>query len=364
MKIRVDREKLHKALGRVGNLANNRAVLPLLSNVLLESSDGKLKLTTTDLELRISTEIDAVVEEAGKTTAPARKLASIISSMSGAEVEIESDDKDHVKLRCGTGKFTLFGLAAADFPEMVTGDILHKISIKENALKKMIGYVNYAVSAEDSRKVLTGVLMDVKENNLVLVATDGKRMPTQNGTPENIEGGDFSVIVPLRAINEVRRVAEGEKVMQILIGEKQLSFQSEEFELSTKLIEGNYPDYHKIIPPAFKHEIEIPTDLFKSRLQMVSILLPDASRCVVLGFKENRLDISASSSEVGEGSDSIEINYAGEEFNISFNPQFLLDPLAVMESETIRLKVNDPLVQVMMEGDEGFSCVIMPIRKM
>ena len=312
----------------------------------------------------MSTEIEAVVEKSGRTTAPARKLNSIVSSMSGAEIEIEADEKDHVSVVCGSGKFVFFGLPASEFPEMETSEVTNTVSIKENIIKKMIGYVNYAVSVEDSRKVLTGVLMDIRDNNMTLVATDGKRMSTQTGTPENIEGGDISVIIPLRAINEVRRVAESENTMTLEIGRNRLVFKGNDFELSTKLIEGNYPDYRKIVPEAFKTEIEIPTALFKSRLQMVSILLPDASRCVVLGFSNGKLDISASSSEVGEGRDSIEINYSGESFNISFNPQFLLDPLAVMENETVKLKINDPFVQVMMEGDAGFNCIIMPIRKM
>ena len=363
MKFKVEREKFHRALGRVGNMTNNRAILPLLNNVLIECADGKIKLTTTDLELRMSTEIEAEIIEPGKTTAPAKKLNSLISCMSGAEVEIESDDLDHVKLKCGTGKFTLLGLPAKDFPEGAESNADHIVSIKEKAIRKMISSINYAVSADDSRKVLTGVLMSLKETNMTLVATDGKRMAIQEGSPESIEGGDIDAIIPLRAINEIRRVAESDEIMKIFIGEKQCVFKGGDFELSSKLIEGNYPNYRQVVPTSFTREIEIPVDLLKSRIQTMSLLLPDTNSFIILNFNENKLQVSASSSEVGEGSDTIDINYADEAFEISFNPQFLIEPLINTDVESVRFKVNDPINPVAMEAGEGFLYVIMPIRK-
>jgi len=363
MKYKVDREKLHRALGRVGNMTNNRAILPLLNNVLLECEEGKLKLTTTDLELRMSTVIEATVEEAGKTTAPAKKLNSLISCMSGAEVEFDVDEADHVKILCGTGKFTLLGLPAKDFPEASVNETSHIVTIKESAIKKMISQINYAVSADDSRKVLTGVLMNLKDTNMTLVATDGKRMALQEGAPTSIEGGDLEAIIPLRAINELRRVAEGDAEMKIFIGDKQCLFQGGDFEMSTKLIEGNYPNYRQVVPAAFAKEIEVPTDLLKSRIQTMSLLLPDTNSFIILGFSENKLQISASSAEVGEGSDSIDINYSDTPFEISFNPQFLIEPLMATDVESVRMKVNDPINPVAMEAGEGFLYVIMPIRK-
>ena len=364
LKIKVDRDKLHKAVSRVGNLTNNRAILPLLSNVLIESeNDDKIKLTTTDLELRMSTTLEAEIESKGKTTAPARKLGSLVSNMSGAQLEIEADDKDHVSIKCGSGNFTLLGLSPKDFPEMESSEFTHKVVIKENLLRRMISAISYAVSADDSRKVLTGVLFSLRGTNLVLVATDGKRMAIQNGSPESIEGGDLDVIVPLRAVNELRRVAESENNMEIRISDKFCSFIGENFELSTKLIEGNYPDYMRVMPKSFEKSVEIPTELFKNKLQTVSLLLPDTNSCVILDLIGNQMKISASSTEVGSGSDFIDINYGKEDFEISFNPQFLIDPLNVAEKETVTLKLNDPLNPVVMESDEGFSYVIMPIRK-
>lgn len=363
-KIKVDREKLHRAVSRVGNLTNNRAILPLLSNCLIESCDnGKIKLTTTDLELRMSTSIDAEIEKEGKTTVPARKLGSLVSAISGAQLEVAADEKDHVSIKCGNGNYTLLGLSAKDFPEMETSEFTRKIVIKENILRKMICAISYAVSADDSRKVLTGVLFSLRGTNLVLVATDGKRMAIQNGSPESIEGGDIDVIVPLRAVNELRRVAENDSNMEIRISEKFCSFVGENFELSTKLIEGNYPDYMRVMPKSFEKEVEIPADLFKSKLQTVSLLLPDTNSCVILNLIGDKMKISASSTEVGSGEDYIDINYGKEDFEISFNPQFLIEPLNVTEKETITLKLNDPLNPVVMESDEGFSYVIMPIRK-
>ena len=363
MKFTVNREKLQKALQRVGSIIGARSMLPLLGNVLIEAGDGSLKLCTTDLDIRITTSVEAEVAEPGRSTVPARRLTQLVASFSADTVDFAVDEKDHFKLNCGTGRFTLLGLPAADFPEPAEFECIRELKLKESEFKHMISAIGYAVSADDSRKVLTGVLMNCHDSILTMVATDGKRMAMQERAPEVFTGEDGDAIVPLKAVNETKRLLEGSEPVSIIFGEKQCLFRGANFELTTKLIEGNYPNFRQVIPTACKREIEIPVEPFKKKIGTVSLLLSESSSYIILNFEEGKMSIKGSSSEFGEGSDSIDIAFEGEPFEVSFNPVYLVQPLDVTGCENIKLKVNDPLTPVTMEADEGFLYVIMPIRK-
>ena len=362
MKFTVNREKFQKALQKVGSIIGSRSMLPLLSNVLIQAEDGKLKLTTTDLELRLATEVEADITEAGITTLPARKLTQLIGSFIADEVNFDIDAQDHAKLCCGTAKFTLHGLPAADFPEAPEFETVREVSFKQSCFKRMIGSISYAVSADDSRKVLTGILVSMKDEKITLVATDGKRMAMQENIIESgsVEG---DAIVPLKAMTELRRLLEGDEEVAISFGDKLCCFSAPGFTLITKLIEGSFPNYRAVVPPQFKQEIEIPVQLLLSKIETVALMLSVATGFIILRFENNQLQIQGSSAEVGEGIDLIEVAYDGEPFEVSFNPVFLSDPLRNTDAEMVRFKLNDPLAPVALEAGEGFVYIIMPLRK-
>ncbi len=363
MKFTVNREKLQKALQRVGSIIGSRSMLPVLGNVLIQAEEGFIRLTTTDLEIRISTRVNAVVEEAGSTTAPARKLTSLVGCFVGSDVVFDVDEKDHIKLRCAPSHFTLLGLPAADFPPEAEFEARRGIRMKESDFKRMVGAISYAVSADDSRKVLTGVLLNVRDSQVTLVATDGKRLAMQEKSPEEVTGGDGDAIIPLKAASEVRRLLDGDELMTIKLGEKQCSFEASNFVLTTKLIEGNYPNYRQVVPASFARAVEIPSSVFLGKIETVSLVLSDSSSYIILRFEDNELTLQASSTEVGEGSDKVEVVFEGEPFEVSFNPAFLADPLRTCDAEKVRMKFNDSMSPVAIEGNEGFLYVIMPIRK-
>lgn len=362
MKFVVNREKFQKALQKVGSIIGSRSMLPLLSNVLIHAEDGKLKLCTTDLELRLSTEVEAEIAETGITTLPARKLTQLIGSFTAAEVSFDIDDQDHAKISCGTAKFTLHGLAAADFPEAPDFEMVREVKFKQNNFKRMIGSISYAVSADDSRKVLTGILVSMKDEKLTLVATDGKRMAMQESVLENgaVEG---DAIIPLKAMTELRRLLEGDEEVTISFGDKLCCFAAPGFTLVTKLIEGSFPNYRAVVPAQFKQEIELPVQLLLGKIETVALMLSVATGFIILRFENNQLQIQGSSAEVGEGTDLIEVAYEGEAFEVSFNPVFLSDPLRNTDAEMVRIKLNDPLAPVALEAGEGFVYIIMPLRK-
>ena len=363
MKFSVDRVKLQKALQRVGNIIGARSMLPLLGNVLIRANDNALELTTTDLELRLVTTVEAEVAETGATTLPARKLASLVGSFAAETVNIAVDDKDFAHITCGTAKFTLHGLSAADFPEAAAFEAVREVRIKESVFKRMIGSIAYAVGTEDSRIVLTGVLLNLRETAMTLVATDGRRMAMQENVPEAISGGDGDSIIPLKAMTEIRRVLDGDEIMTIELSDSLCRFSAAGVTLTSKLIEGAYPNYRQVVPSKFKQEIELPVQALLSKIETVALMLSEANSFIILRFGDNQLQLQASSAEVGEGSDVIETNYDGEPFEVSFNPVYLADPLRNTDADMVRFKLNDPLTPVAIEAGEGFIYVIMPIRK-
>lgn len=362
MKFTVNREKFQKALQKVGSIIGSHSMLPLLSNVLIQAEEGKLKLCTTDYELRLSTEVEAEITEAGTTTLPARKLTQLIGSFIAPEAIFEINEQDQAKISCGTAKFTLNGLPAADYPEATDFETVREVKFKQSSFKRMIGSISYAVSADDSRKVLTGILVSMKDEKLTLVATDGKRMAMQESVLENVSA-EGDAIVPLKAMSELRRLLEGDEELTINFGEKHCCFSAPGFTLTTKLIEGSFPNYRAVVPAQFKQEIEVPVAVLRSKIETVALMLSVTTGFVILHFENNQLQLQGSSAEVGEGIDLIDINYEGDIFEVSFNPVFLVDPLRNTDAEMVKIKLNDPLAPVAIEAGEGFVYIIMPLRK-
>lgn len=362
MQFTVDRQKLQKALQRVSNISGSRSMIPLLGNVLIKAADGTLELCSTDMELRLVTTVEAEIAEPGVTTLPAKKLSSLIGSFSAEKVEFIINENDQAKIVCGTAKFTLFGLAAADFPEDTGVKPVRTIRIKESLFKRMIGSITYAVSVDDSRKVLTGVLLSLRDTVMTLVATDGKRMAMQEASPESVTG-EGDAIIPLKAMAELRRQLEGDEVMTIEIGEKHCRFCCAGVTLTSKLIEGAYPNYRQVVPGKFACEVELPVGALLAKIETVALMVANTSNSIILRFADNQLQLQASNSDVGEGSDLLETAFEGEPFEVSFNPAYLADPLRNTDADMVRFKLNDPLSPVAIEAGEGFLYIIMPIRK-
>ena len=362
MKITVAREGLLKALQRIISTVGSRSTLPVLGNVLLETSGGKLVLTTTDLEIRITTDLEAAVEKEGRTTLPAKKLLALVGKFFDDEVSIESDDRHHAAIVCGTSKFKLLGIAPADFPEPPEFTPVREIKFKGADLKRMLSQIIYAASLDDSRMVLHGVLICLRDHMVTMVATDGKRMALVERAPGEFTGTDGSAIIPLRAAGELRKLADADETVELAIGEKQAMFKTESTILVTKLIDGNYPNYRQVIPASFATTLEVPAIPFMQKVELVSQVLANSSSYITLTFEADQLKIQAESSEVGEGSAIQEINYSGERIDTSFNPAFLMDPLRCSEVEQVTIKINDGFSPVAIQGGEGFLYIIMPMR--
>lgn len=362
MKLSVKKESFFKALQKVSNIIASRNTLPVLANVLLEAKDGKLTLTTTDLELRIITSLEAQIEEEGVTTLPAKRLLGLVSKFKGDTVHMESNDKDHTQIVCGTANFMMLGLSPEDFPQAVDFEAKRNIKLKQNDFVRILDRISYA--ADDSRKVLQGILLSVKDNNLTSVATDGKRLALVEKVLEEVaEGSDGDVIITIKVANEVKRMLEKEGDVLMEIGEKQVLFRLNDTLVYSKLIEGIYPNYRQVIPHSFAKSIQVPAGDFVDALEIVSIPLSDTtSPFVKITFSDNKLLFEANSN-IGEGKEYINIEYADQEaISLSFNPQFLSDPFKHIGVDKVTIKINDAFSPIALESGDGFLYVIMPMR--
>lgn len=362
MQISLNRQEFINSLQKIINIVGNKSTLPVLANILFEARNGKLTLTTTDLEIRVSAVLSAEILVEGKTTLPAKKLFSMVSKFMSDTVVIKTNEKHHSEIVCGSSKFMLLGLLADDFPLFKEFAVIKSMKMKETDLSKMIDQISYAVSIDDSRKSLHGTLCSIKENTVVMAATDGKRLAVSERVAEEVSGENMDVIIPLKASNEVKRIMNEDGLVTIEIGEKQVSFTTDNVTIETKLIEGNFPNYRQVIPTEFSKIIEVDKSLLAAKLDLVSLALPDMSSYIIVTFDNNQILLNASSSSIGEGSDTIDIEYNYEKIEVSFNAAFLAAPLRHCDADKIKIKLNDNITPVAIEGGDGFLYVIMPLR--
>jgi DNA polymerase-3 subunit beta len=363
MKLNIKKAELLDGLQKASSIIGTKSTLPVLSNVLLDAKSGMLTLTTTDLEVRITINVDAEVETPGVTTLPAKTFLSIIRSLPGSTVDLESDDTHHMSITAGRSFYRLLGLPPDDFPLPIEFTAVRSFSLKQSDLTRTLERISYAASTDDSRKSLSGILFSLKENAFTVVATDGKRLALVERSVDGFTGTDGQSILPAKGALEIQRVfagGDGEAVVEL--GEEQVVIKAGGTILSSKLVEGNYPDYRKVIPTSFTRKIELPSEEFSAALQRMSIVVSESSAYVKLTFADNKIEMKAASTEVGEGSESVPIEYTGPEIVVSFNPIYVLAPFRHLDADKVVLQMNDGYNPVALSCGDGFLYVIMPMR--
>lgn len=363
MKLKVSTESLRDGLRKVLSVVSTRSTMPVLSNVMLTVGEGKLTLTTTDLEVAITTSMDAVIEQDGITTLPAKKFGEIVSTFSGSEVAIETEEDLTTHLHCGNALFKIMGMSHAEFPIEPALPDDHKLEFPRIELGRTLRKIAYAVSSDQTRYVLNGILLSMREGNFTAVATDGRRLALVEKILENAENAfEGDVILPAKVVGELQKLLDGEGNVTLRISDSQASFSIDNTVLTTKLLEGNYPNYRQVIPASFANSVILPRSTFAEVLHRVSVVVTDDSSSIKFSLTNNSVLLNASSSEVGESSEPFEISYEGPELHIAFNPQYLREPLKNLDCDEITLRFNDEYKPVVILGDEGFLYVIMPMR--
>lgn len=363
MKCTVEKTSLLEHLQKVCNVVARKSALPIIGNIRISANEGMLNLTATDLEITISTEFKADIETSGVTTLPARSLLALVSKFKGDKVEINSGENHHAKLTCGSAEFMLKGLDPADFPEAFHFETKRKLRLEQTVLRRMIDSVAYAVASDDSRKVLQGILFSARDGVLTVVATDGKRLALfEKETQEN--SGDGDIVLPLKSALELKRLLGDEGTVGLEIDDRCIRIQIGDTVILSRLIEGTYPAVRQVIPESSSKELEIPVQAVLETLDLLSVPLTADAAEVALTFRKGELEFYSHNESVGEGKDRIEIGCDyGEPLEITFNYQFLLAPFKYVGGEMFRIKMSNAVSPVILEDGNGFTYVIMPMRK-
>ncbi len=365
MKFSIDREALLRPLQLVTGVVERRQTLPVLANLLVVAKDGVLEITGTDLEVELRVSVTtANIEQEGEATIPARKLADIWRSLpDDAEVKV-SVEGDRSIVRSGRSRFTLSTLPAGDFPRVESGPGDVEISVGQDSFHKMLNQVSFAMAQQDVRYFLNGMLLEVGSDYVRSVATDGHRLAM--ATMPNAAGVDSRVhaIVPRKGVTELARLLEGDSDMLLTIGANHLSARCGDFVLTTKLVDGQFPDYEKVVPKDTNRVIIGDRDTLKQAFLRASILSNEKYRGVRLSVEAEQMTVRANNPDQEEAEEVVPVQYDGEEVEIGFNVSYLQDVLSAIQADTIHIGLSELNNSALIEspGAEGAAYVVMPMR--
>jgi DNA polymerase-3 subunit beta len=362
MKFSVAKEKLLEGLQQVQNVVSTRTTLPILSNVLLQAHGDEIHLTTTDLDVGVRGSCEADVEKEGATTLPARRLFNIVRELPSSEIQIDVNGKNAASIRSGQSFFKILGLPEEEFPPLPKFEDAKVVTIRQKDLHDGLRKTSYAISTDETRYVLNGVLFSFKDNKLTLVATDGRRLAMVEIELEFPRSHEADLIVPTKAVIELQRLLTDDGEIKVSMGSGQIAFDLNKTLLVSKLIEGNYPNYRQVIPSEAKERIKLERETFLNSLRRVSLLASDKSHSVKLSFSKNNIDITATTPEVGEAKETLAVAYKGRDFSIAFNPEFLMAPLRALSEDEVFLDLIDEMSPGVLKIQTPFLYVLMPMR--
>ena len=371
MKLTIERAALLKALAHVQSVVERRNTIPILSNVLITAQKGRLSLAATDMDLAITEQVEASAAKTGSTTAPAHTLYEIVRKLpDGAQVELETaSDGNSLVIRAGRSRFTLQCLPPADFPAMAEGDLPHRFQLPATDLKGIIDRTRFAISNEETRYYLNGIYFHAATagGTAVLrgVATDGHRLarvevPLPKGAAD-IPG----VIVPRKTVGEVRKLLdESDGSVDIELSDTRIRFASGGVTLVSKLIDGTFPDYERVIPTGNDKVLNVPCKEFAHAVDRVSTISTEKSRAIKLAVAKGIVTLSATSPDAGSATEEIEVDYEADPIDIGFNSRYLLDIADQLDGEVAVLRLADPGSPTLIEDKDakGALYVLMPMR--
>ncbi len=370
MKLSIERAALLRSLNHVQSVVERRNTIPILSNVLMKAEDGVLSLSSTDMDLEINESVAADVSKPGTTTAPAHTFHDIVRKLpedSNIEIELNSDNTQ-MTVRSGRSKFKLSCLPAGDFPEISAGELPTEFSIPAGDLRALIDRTKFAMSTEETRYYLNGIYVHEAENEgvkvLRAVSTDGHRLARfEMPLPEGANGAP-GVIIPRKAVIELRKLIEdAADVIQINLSENKIRFSFDHVVLTSKLIDGTFPDYQRVIPEGNDKIVEVDPQVFTRAIDRVSTISDDKSRALKITLQSKQMILSASSPESGSATEELEVN-GNTNMEIGFNAKYLLDITSQIEGEGCRLTLADSASPTIIQDNSDPSAlyVLMPLR--
>ena len=371
MKVTVERAELLKSLGHVHRVVERRNTIPILANVLIKADRGKLSMKATDLDLEITDSVAAEVSPGGATTVPAHMFYEIVRKLpEGAQIVIEgSGDRAVLSLRAGRSRFTLQTLPESDFPDLAAGEMSHSFKVAAADLKRLIDKTQFAISTEETRYYLNGIYLHTagtaKAATLRAVATDGHRLAQVELPLPQGAAGMPGIIVPRKTVGEVQRLIEtGEGEVTIELSAGKIRFSIGDVVLTSKLIDGTFPDYARVIPANNDKSLIVDKKDFEAAVDRVSTVSSERGRAVKLSITGGRLVLSVTNPDSGSATEEIEVEYESDPLDIGFNSRYLLDIAAQIEGEVAVLKLADPGSPTLIQDKDakGALYVLMPMR--
>ena len=367
MNFTITRQNLHNGLVAVSASIPSKTTLPVLSNILFEARQDGVWMSGTDLDVAVRVRVPADVREAGSLTAPGKKLQEITRELPDQPVEVTTHG-DQIELRCGRSLFKFNGLPAEEFPTLAEIHFGEGWTVNGKDLHALIHHTAFAVSTEESRPILNGVLWELRDGFMRMVATNGHRL-ARMGVPAastGVPSADF--IVPPAALQHVQRLLKSDDAVQVARNGNHLGFRAGATEVFTRLIEGTYPSYEQVIPKDNDKHAIVGKKVLESAVRRMAVVASDQTHRIRMRFEENRMHLNVLTPDLGEGQDEIEVGYGGEVLEIGFNANYLLEVLRYMPSEEVRLSFKAPERAATVEPviDRGetvdYLCLVMPLR--
>src|SRR5919206_1059353 len=362
MKVVCSRDELTQRLSVVARAVSTRASVQILSGILLRAEGGQLHLAATDMELSLRSSLEAQVEGEGAVVVPGRLLVDLVRLLPAQEVSIEHRaDEGVVHVTCGSLSASLHTYAAEDFPRLPDLDTVGTFTVDREALLDTVARVSRSASRDESRPVLTGILVRFEGGKLVMAATDSYRLSVKE-TDISGDVPELEAIIPARALAELARIAQTADTIELGVHENQVVFAADDVWLTTRRIDGQFPNYKQLLPETFEHELTLPRNELLDVVRRVGVMVQRTSP-IQLRFAEGELTVFARTQDVGEAKEAVPVQFSGDAMEIGFNAEFLREGIESIGADDVRMKLISPLRPAVIQGGEDDpTYLIMPIR--
>ena len=361
MKLKVEKNTLLNGIQIVQNVIIAKATLPILSNILIETQQDSLRLTATDLDIGITCLVPVDIQEAGAVTVPAKRFSDIVKELPEGEINITTKKNNQVNIETGLCQFKIMGLAREEFPKLPEFKDKEVIKLEQAALKEALNLTSFSVSMDETRYILNGILFRLSKNNLTLVATDGKRLAIAEKKLNYNVNKDINIIVPIKTIHELNRNLKDDGELSLILGSNQVLFDLGGVMVISRLIEGEFPDYKQVIPPATENKMRVNRGEFLLAVKRAALLSTPDYQAIKLEVFKNKLVVSKSTPNVGESQEEAVVEYQGKELAIGFNPNYLVDVLKNLSEEFVNLELVDSEKPGVIRIN-GYIYIVLPMR--
>ena len=361
MKIKVEKQILLNGIQIVQNVISLKSALPILSNILIETQQNTLRLTATDLDVGISCVIPVDIQEPGAITIPAKRFSDIIKELPADSVNITTKKNNLVNIETDACQFKIMGLAREEFPKLPEFKDKEVVKLEQASLKQMLALTSFAVSLDETRYVLNGILFRLSKNSLVLVATDGKRLAIMEKKLSQELNKEMQIIVPIKTIHELNRNLKEEGELSLVLGNNQAMFDLGKIVIISRLIEGEFPDYKQVVPVVVENKMKVDRQQLLLAVKRASLLATPDYQAVKLELFKNKLVVSKSTPDIGESREEVAVGYQGKELAIGFNPGYLIDVLKNLSEETVELELGDSEKPGVIRIN-GYVYIVLPMR--